>query len=498
MNKDNKIEIYKKKIKEIVESKYTMYITGIVSIILFILSLLTNNCNYIFIAIMAVWIFNMLYGLVNIKKRVIFLIMNFMLFTFVLDRPLINMFNGMGWKAFSVQATQKALIAILITEIFIFIGTRLSEKYFHLSESNKKDDINKGNNNKILRITLIIAVFITGIVSAYVEIAKYIDMKDVDYALNYTDEVIEFSLIIRTLATLFSYCVFAYLATKPNRIQSMILLGLYVLLAIPSFLLGSRNALILRVVFAAVYIIIRAIIDKNSEIWITLKMKIATIVMIPIVIMFLGVYNYTRSDQKVEVSNPLLLIVDFFYKQGTTFDTICQGFEYEDVLKNQPNVISYTFGDIIDYLVHNSISQKIFGTEDLGSGNSTIMLEKSNSLAHRLSSTVLGINVYLAGHGRGTSYIIETYMDMGMLGVAIYSLVLGIYLSSIISLVNKENFLLNYIVLTSLSQIFLLPRYSGSGFIAFIVTPQFWIVAGVILMPKLYMFIKEKYKENEG
>lgn len=491
MNKEIKTEKYIK-IKEIVESKYTISIVNMISIVLFAISILIKQYNLAFISIMTIWLYSILYGMVDLKQRIVFVMMNFMLFTFVLDRPFINMFNGLGWKNFSELTTQKALIAIFLTEIFMFFGTQLNEKLLTMHYEN--EDFKQKNYSKIFQTTILILVIITGLVSAYVEIIKYIDMKDVDYALNYTDKVIEFPLLIRTLATLFSYCVFAYLSTMPNKTKSFLVLCAYMLLAIPSFLLGSRNGLILRVIFSFIYIVIRYIIDNNEN-WITLKMKIIAIIMIPIAIIFLGAYNYIRSDEEIETKNPFLLIVDFFYKQGTTFDTICQGFEYEDKLKNQPNVISYTFGDIIDYLIHNSISQKIFGTEDLGSGNSMKMVEKSNSLAHRLSYNVLGSPSYLSGHGRGTSYIIETYMDIGMIGVIIYSLILGIFLSSIIPIIKKNSFLLNYIILTSLSQLFLLPRYSATGFLSFIVTPQFWVIIVLLYIVK---FLCKKLIKGEN
>jgi len=494
MNKEKIINILKKckkRFKKIMESKYLFYLIILVSLIIFIVATVYEKYNVALSAVTMILLYNILFGLANIEKRFMFTIMNLMLFTFVLDRPLISMFRGDEWWYFSSTTIKKALLSIMTTEIFLLIGDRISEK---IPKNEKKE--NYSNSKKILQVILLIAVLVTGIVSAYMEIFKYIDMKDVDYALNYTNEVTEFPIIIRTLATMFSYCVFAYLATMPPKKYSLVILIVYILIGIPAFLLGSRNSLILRVLFAITYMTIRNYFNNENEIWITKKIKVATIIALPIVIIFLGAYNYIRSDEKIQDTNPISLITDFFYKQGTTFDTICQGFEYEENFKNQKNVISYTFGDIIDYIKHNTISQKVFKTEDLGSGNSMTMVEKSNSLAHRLAYIVLGKGSYLSGHGRGTSYIIETYMDAGMVGVALYSCILGIYLSSCTKILEKDKFLVNYIILTSISQIFLLPRYSASGFISFIVTPQFWIVTGAILLAKIIIKVKEKEEKN--
>lgn len=472
----------KDKIKNIMEWKYLIYIIMFICISVFCVSIFFNKYNLALISMMIIFIYNVLWSIVDIKKRFIFLLMNLMLFTFVLSRPFISMLRGDKWWYFTKITIQKSLISIFITQIFLLIGNKIGE-----FGCNQKFIINEGKNkvstSKFIERTILIILFFTAICSAYVEFGNYINMKNLDYSLIYTNKSIEFPMAIRILSTLFSYAVFAYLATLPKKKFSIIVLIIYTLLGIPSFLLGSRNSLILRVLFSVVYIIIRSIMNVKEN-WITNKMKILAVIMIPIMIIFLGAYNYIRSDEKIKSINPISLAVDFFYKQGTTFDTICQGFENEKKFKNQPNVISYTFGDIIDYVKYNTISQKIFETEDLGSGNSLKMVEKSNSLAHRLSYVVLGKKSYLRGHGRGTSYIIENYMDAGMLGVAIYSIVLGIYLFLIVPIIKNKGFISRFIVLTSISQIFLLPRYSASGFISFIVTPQFWLIPILILILK--------------
>lgn len=484
-----------KKYNELMEFKYINHFIILVSIIIFLISIILKQKNIGVISITIPWLYNILYSFRNIKERFMFLIMNLMLFTFILSRPFINIFiSEEGWY-FPYDVMCKSLMSIGISEIFLLIGTQIAER----CKVSKKNIENKTckKTTLIIEKVLFILFIVTAISSLYIEIVTYINMKDVDYSSVYTNQTMEFPIIIRTMATLFSYSVFAYLATMPSKKKSLGVLIVYLLMGIPAFLLGSRNALILKILFAMVYIFIRAILDSNNEIWISKKIKIITVIMIPIMIIFLGAYNYIRSDEEIPSSNLLSIFVDFFYKQGTTFYTVCQGFEYQDYFKEQTNVISYTFGDIIDYVIHNTISQKIFGTEDFGSGNNLKMVELSNSMAHKLSYIVLGEGSYLSGHGRGTSYIIEVYTDAGIVGVAIYNLVLGIYLYISIDLLKNKNFTLKYIVLTSLSQIFLLPRYSASGFMSFIVTPQFWIIPILIFVIDFIIKIMKKGEVNE-
>ncbi len=303
---------------------------------------------------------------------------------------------------------------------------------------------------------------------------------------------VEYNIIIRVISSIYEYMTILVLVMFPRKKETVIILGLYISSSIPSFLLGSRNEIVLKSIFAIVYYAFRNYYYANGEKWIKKYHKIMGLILVPIFIIGLGAYNYIRDDKAVENSSPINMFVDFFYKQGTTFDTICQGFENEKLLKNQKHVISYTFGDFIDYILHSTISQKIFKTDSLGTGNSIKMATESNSMAHHLSYIVLG-DTYLQGHGRGTSFLIELYMDFGIIGVIIYSIILGILLIVILKLCGNKKILIRYIAFTVLANIWTLPRYSATGFLSFIITPQFWIV---IIMLYVIECISKKIGRN--
>lgn len=473
MNKD-KIKNMECQVIQVINNMYFMLAILVISIIILTVSLLEKEYNGAFIGISVFFLYSTIYAFANRRKSFLLLIMNLMLFTFVLSRPTIAILKGLEWWNF--PNIDKALIAIFITEVFLLVGAKIADK---IIKKSKKTNAKKKETKQYISTILLVLVLVTAVVNLCTGMIDYINMKDLDYASVYTKQSPTSNIIIRILNAMFSGSVYAYLATMPKKKNSIIVLLIYSILAIPSFLLGSRNVLVSRILLAVIYVVIRDIIEHGNEVWITKKIKIIAIALVPIVIAFLGAYNYIRDDKEVPDDN---LILDFFYKQGTTFDTICQGFAKENELKNQPNVISYSFGDIIDYAIHNSISQKIFHTSDLGNGNNLMKVTQSNSLAHRLSYLMLSEESYLEGHGRGTSYIIETYMDAGMIWLAIYSTIIGMYLEGIIEMFKTRKFLGKYIILTSLSQIFLLPRYSASGFFTFLITPQFWVIPVILFI----------------
>lgn len=459
----------KEKINEITSCKLYYLSIFFASFFIIFLALLFKNFTIAFLGLMFWWLGIIIYCLGNIEKRMFLLMFNLMIFVFILDRPFIDIIRGNNWL-FSDKVLLKTILALYISMIFLLLGNIVYEKI--IDKKVKKIEVKEKKNLKRILICFLIVTFVFNF---YTEVYTYIKMHNLDYALIYTSVAPRFNIIIRIMSTLFPYAVITFLAIIPTKKETFISLFLLMIAAIPSFLLGSRNGLMLRLFFVVSYILIRCFINKNEK-WITKKMAIISIIILPLLVAFLGAYNYIRDDKKVESFSVINLSLDFFYKQGTTFDTIGQGFQYENTLKNNFNVISYTFGDVIDYIGHNTISKKIFKTVDLGNGNNMNMIMYGNSMAHNLSYTVLGASSYLSGHGRGTSYLIETYIDFNYFGVAIYSLLIGLFLSSIVDIIKKNKFIINCIVLTMLFQIFLLPRYSATGFVTFLVTPQFWLI----------------------
>lgn len=465
-----------------------MLCTIFIAIVNYTVAIAKENFCIAIISIMFIWVMNISWGMANIKRRYIFLGMNLMIFVFILSRPIISTFRMDEWWYFSIETVWKSLNTILISLLAILAGGITAEK---IKFKNKDEEI-KQYNNKIVKICMYIMLGITFIIYFGTEINKYLIFKNVDYANIYINNGIQYPMIIRILASLYGYVTICILAMFPKKRETIIILSLYIISAIPLFLLGSRNDIVLKCVVAIVYYLFRYYYYPNNEKWIEKQHKIAALIVIPIAIIGLGAYNYIRDDKKVENISPINMFVDFFYKQGTTFDTICQGFENEEKLKNQEHVISYTFGDFIDYILHSTISQKIFKTDSLGSGNSIKMATESNSMAHHLSYIVLG-DSYLNGHGRGTSFLIEVYMDFGIIGVVIYGFVLGMLLILILKLCSSRYIILRYIAFTMLTNIWLLPRYSAIGFLDFIIVPQFWIV---IIMLYGIEFISKKIRGN--
>ena len=262
-------------------------------------------------------------------------------------------------------------------------------------------------------------------------------------------------------------CIF--LAFMPSKKKAIIPVGIFMIYNIPTFLIGQRTPIVISALFIFSYFVIRDYLN-NKERWIGKFEKIALILLIPVAIIGLAIYNYSRVDEEVPTTNIISLFGDFFYTQGVSYDVLNIGYEIKDKIKTTTNH-NYTFGPFIDYFKYSTISQKIFKTKPLPTGNNVTKALESSSYSHIIS--YLTRKDYLEGHGWGSSFILETYTDFGYIGVIVYSLILGYLLMAIPRLLKKNTFIASIVLISTLN-IFIIPRAEALQFLQFIITPQFW------------------------
>ena len=295
--------------------------------------------------------------------------------------------------------------------------------------------------------------------------------------------------VVYELSTLTKYSLCFFLAALPKKSQAFPALVLYVLSAVPELIVGERNPIVLNVLFALSYYVIRDFFRREQEAaekedgiqgqmrekpWMGKFEKGVLILGVPAGLVLLGAMNYIREGNGGAggPANVLSIIADLFYKQGVSFRWLALGYGAIPFLPHH-GFTNYTFGSFIDYFCNGSIAQKFFGAVNLGSSNSWIKAHYGNNFSHHLSYILLGESQYLAGHGCGSSYLLEVFADYGYLGIILFSLILGFLLVYGPRLGGK-NALLFSVLLLSVTNLFLILRAEATGFLQFVLTMQFW------------------------
>lgn len=485
--------------------KCIRYSFFLLAIIFEIIGLTLSLYSLMFLSVMCLFVNNIVFCFEDIKDRIALLMFHITLFVFLLSRPLIELFADFSWwtkyvEDFGREALDYALTALELSLLFLFIGGQLASHIRKKKQScNRQEERKKQQKEVFLKNLRIISEIIFYIsMSAFMigEFEKLWFMRGKSYTDYYTSFVSQLPYMIHLVASFMKYSLCIFLVTFPKKIRVIIPLGLYFLSAVPSLIIGMRNPIMLNGIFIFLYFCIRNAVDQREK-WIGRIEKIGLTISIPAVLIFMGAYSYIRSGTAMAVHGLGKMFVNFFYGQGVSFEVLMIGYTCIDQLP-QREFRNYTFGGIVDYFLHGSIAQKFFGAVPLDNVNSIQNALLSNNFSHNMSYISRG-DRYLAGQGWGSSYLLETFVDYGYIGIILYSCLLALVL--VIGLrILRRNGLGGVIFLVMLTDVFFVPRAEATGFLNFIVQMQFWFVAlicflGAALCCKKYEMSNKERKD---
>ena len=118
--------------------------------------------------------------------------------------------------------------------------------------------------------------------------------------------------------------------------------------------IGQRGSFVLNFLFVITYLFLRNKIRPGNKPWIGRKGIISLLISMPLLVSFLYIFAYIRTDSNVIDSKNLIL--SFIYQQGVSVEVIGYTYEYEDYF---PKGKVYSIGDIINYFNHNKILIKV-------------------------------------------------------------------------------------------------------------------------------------------
>lgn len=456
--------------------------------------------NLLALGLLLFFVNNIIYAGRNVKERIIFLVFQIVLFTFILSRPIIGMIMGKDWVHASSQADKNVYFSILIvtiTLIGLFVGAVIAQAIISTTKDQMKQVKNievkdhKTDFRSNLQIVALIGFYMGMFFFAAQEIEKLMFMRGKPYEAYFSEFQSQLPGVLHTIASFMQYALCLFLATLPDKRRALLPLVLFEISALPALIIGERNPIVLHSIFIFLYYFIRDVLEDRKK-WIGRVEKILITASTPFVLIFLVAYATIRSDQKLAISNPFRLILDFFSSQGVTFDVLSIGYGYRLNLPN-PDKTFYTLGSIIDYFKYGRIGQMLFGTTPIPDGNNMIRALEGNSLSNHLSY-VTKKEEYLTGHGWGSSFILEGYLDGGYIGVAVLAVILGfLFIYSLYWF--RKTILLRTIVLVALTTLFFIPRAETSSFIMFLFTLQFWLCIAACYLGA-YICIKSHFLQN--
>lgn len=414
----------------------------VITIFLGIAYIYNNSIITLLITLVMLIISSILYCFNNIKYYIIHLIFYITIFLFLVSRPTIDYFKQGLINTYQEDVYRFSFLAVIVSIIGLTIGGLLISK----KENNKKEGYKTQKSrlfiNSIRKVSL--AVFLISYPFYLIRLIERLMYRvNVSYYEYYADFKSELPYFTYTLSTFVVYAMCIYLATKPNKRHSTIVLGMFVVGNVINLLIGTRNPFVLSLIFSFIYYFMRNQTEKG--IWIGVKEKAMFYIGAPIMMLVMGFLNYARDGAGIGNMSISELFLDFIYKQGTSFGVLARGYLYGSNLPIK-EFRNYTFSPIIEYITRGNLGILFGGTPFTSANNSLELALESDRYAHNISYIVLKQD-YLAGHGIGGSYIMEMYTDYGMLGLFLLSILMGIGFIFMIKSAYKSSTIIRYYVI---------------------------------------------------
>lgn len=427
--------------------RYSFFAVGVGSFVAFALS---ENINCMLISILLIFLSNLCFSLSSFSGRITYTLFLCSFFCFLLGRMTMDLFTmGSARFYFSDSISKHILISIALSLIFLQFGFELFER-IHVKNvkiiNRQKETVGYCNR---LQLYALLLFYISAVFAIIINIEQIIFLENNSYVELFTDFSSRIPRIFHIIANMYIAAFLMFLGTSPQKKKCILPCVLFLIIAVVILISGDRGGFMINTGIVVVYFFWRQYTDK--EIWISNKIIIIVIICTPLILAGLSFFVYLREGVDVGEKNIVSQFIRFFKSTGNTVDLLGYGKQYEQRFPQS----FYSFGELIDYVKFNPISEKLFAvTEPVAYTEEYAMT--MHSYAHTISYFIFP-DQYLLGHGKGSSYIAEVYLDFGYLGIIICNFIYGIFLAGIYKL-RQAKPLIIAIAFIALRILFYVPR----------------------------------------
>lgn len=425
----------------------------LVGSILFFFFMSKDDLNYSVLSILLIFISQVIFCLIKYEQRIAYLLFLASFFIFLLGRMCVEYFyyGSIGFY-FTLSISKHMLLSIFISLIFLEVGycciLIVKNKYKHLNISFNDHKRETEKYSFLMRISFIL-FSITFICVILMNFEQVIYVNKYDYIALFKDFHSQLPRLLQVVGNMYIVSFLIFLGTCPKRRYCIISFIMFFIISLTDLLIGDRGTFIINLAIIIVYIFWRECVD--NKIWINRKIILLTIVILPLFLAFLNYFVSIREDVNMGENKISAQLRNFFISTGSSVDILGYGEVYKDDLPQS----FYSFGELIDYPKYNPISEYLFNIAE-PMPHTKEYVYTMHSYAHAISYFI-DSNLYLEGHGKGSSYIAEVYNDFGYIGIIVCNLLYGSLLASV-NLVKKGKPFLLACLLISIRIMFYVPR----------------------------------------
>ena len=398
------------------------FVTSI--LLLFMLTLFFVAPEWQSVLLMGMWLTVVVYCLLSIKERLLLLLFQATIFTFLMTRLILPDFFTTAYIAGDADGTIRMFDEATIRFIYTTLAISICGSYLgFVIIPAKKDEVILLYDNatpyvqSVRHISKVLS-YGCALFFAVTIIEKSMFVFQNGYFDLYANFESHLPSIVHKLSSLYTPLFMLYLATFPTKKEARWTILLYLLIAIISLTTGSRTAFMLALVFLLFYYCLRNVVNPEEP-WLTRKSVIVMLCAIPLLLAGMFMMDFVRADKEMENAGVVDLFINFFYQQGVSAQVIGLTYNMQDLLGDR----IFSFGQIIDNFNKNFVFQ-LMGTAVEYRPQTEEMALYGHSLANSITY-LQAHRSFLSGVGLGTSYIAEVWHDFGYIGLLLWNMLYG-------------------------------------------------------------------------
>lgn len=470
------------------------YISFATSIVVFLFGVFLNDISLLNYSVFLMWINNVCYAIEDFYERIFFFAFQITFFTFLMGRTVSGLFLiKKDYYNFSNDILMHTEICLFTALISLYVGYFLFTKVC-LTKHKTLQVIDYESPKYHLTRQISKYLFWCMLPFSMLVIAeKAIFVRTMGYADYYVEYTSRFPYFVTKFGDICPLAFYIFLATMPSKKEIKVPLLFFVLRAVSLMFTGKRADFVVPVLVLILYFARRNDIHPGGERWLSKKHLRCIAVCVPFLLVVLNLYNTIRFDSSNNSSSSSFLegILNFFDNTGFSVNVISFEKKYEDSI---PDKI-YSFGDTVDYLRENFITQVFFEFPVYKTQTAEKALYGNN-----FSQTLTYIHspsYYLSGRGYGSSYIAEAYHDFGYFGIVLWSFIYSYMLAKVYSFQGRGIVYIS-MALQALRYILMAPRNMASAFISEYINVYTWMIIVAVTLAVRFILETKHVKDSAG
>lgn len=401
------------------------------------------------------------FSLASFRRRVALFFFVLSMNLFLIGRPVIDIltnFTGFRPMHYTIETAITANHMISLALLGLLFGQLIYEKWLLKPEKRfTRAFPSTQQSNYIFWLLLIIGVI--SFLSLGITVHEKIAFRQThSYPSLYSDFTSRLPFVIRGFSAIAAICLIIIVWSAPRKRIVLSAIGLYVGLNAYLMVTGVRVDFTKAIIFLVFVLLQRYVLPFYRP----RMLKQIILITVAAGVLFSGLFFYVdRSRLDYQRRDQFILPLQLIYDQNISYMTLNRGQELSGIELYQNK--NYTFGPFSDH----------FGAARHLKPYTKAFVEQADSLAADIAYHLYGNNAF-KGYGLGSSFIMEVYHDFGFLGLAVYSLLLGMLLASL-SAISWRNLIVDAIKLRILLEIFYIPRAPATQFIVNLLVPQFYL-----------------------